>query len=132
PRRSPNGTERSISGAVLRLLGRDIGSAGAVLRRTARADVPLRRSAGRLRRSRRGQRFQSGPRRTPDRQGLGPVRRSVRRLLPRWPAAMTRPSLSPRAQQVLLMAYYAGVLIALVLMYGITPPPPPPFIYQGF
>ena len=33
---------------------------------------------------------------------------------------------------LLLVAYYVGVMVALVLMYGINPPSPPPFIYQGF
>ncbi len=42
------------------------------------------------------------------------------------------PSLSPRARQLVLVVYYVGVLIALLLMYGTNPPSPPPFIYQGF
>jgi len=33
---------------------------------------------------------------------------------------------------LVLAVYYAGVLIALMLMYGTNPPSPPPFIYQGF
>jgi len=45
---------------------------------------------------------------------------------------MPLPSLSPRAHQLLLVAYYVGVMVALVLMYGINPPVAPPFIYQGF
>jgi hypothetical protein len=42
------------------------------------------------------------------------------------------PSLSPHARGLVLAVYYAGVLIALMLMYGTNPPSPPPFIYQGF
>jgi len=42
------------------------------------------------------------------------------------------PSLSPGVRRLLLVAYYVGVLIALVLLYGTNPPPAPPFIYQGF
>lgn len=45
---------------------------------------------------------------------------------------MPLPSLSPRSHRLLLVAYYLGVMVALVLMYGINPPAPPPFIYQGF
>jgi hypothetical protein len=52
--------------------------------------------------------------------------RWVRTIADAWP------SLSPRARRSLLVVYYVGVLIALMLMYGTNPPSPPPFIYQGF
>jgi hypothetical protein len=45
---------------------------------------------------------------------------------------MQLPSLSPRTHRLLLVAYYVGVMVALVLMYGINPLAPPQFIYQGF
>jgi hypothetical protein len=54
--------------------------------------------------------------------------------LARWARAIADgwPSLSPRARRLVLVGYYVGVLIALMLMYGTNPPSPPPFIYQGF
>jgi hypothetical protein len=42
------------------------------------------------------------------------------------------PTISPRTHRLLLIAYYVGVMVGLVLMYGINPPTPPRFIYQGF
>jgi hypothetical protein len=43
-----------------------------------------------------------------------------------------RRSISPRAYRIVLAVYYVGIIVALVLMYGINPPTAPPFIYQGF
>jgi hypothetical protein len=45
---------------------------------------------------------------------------------------MRLPALSRRTRRLLLVAYYVGIMVGLVLMYGINPPTPPPFIYQGF
>jgi hypothetical protein len=54
--------------------------------------------------------------------------------LARWARVIAdpRPSFSPHAHRLVLVVYYIGVLIALMLMYGTNPPSPPPFIYQGF
>ena len=45
---------------------------------------------------------------------------------------MRLPTISPRARRLLLVAYYVGIMVGLVLLYGVNPPPPARFIYQGF